>query len=81
MEKDRNFEMSQVDQPPHYKGFPKQTWEMMIDIWGKENFITYCQINAFKYKMRAGDKPNEPAEKDLAKARWYLNKIKELEAQ
>ena len=64
--------------PTHYKCFGKEVYEMMIEIWGKEHFITHCEMCAFKYKMRAGEKPNQPMETDLSKARWYLNKANEL---
>lgn len=65
--------------PNHYKNFSKEAIDMMIDIWGKEAVATYCEINAFKYKIRVGDKPDQPIERDLKKAKWYLNKAKELQ--
>ena len=64
--------------PSHYKSFSKETIDMMIDIYGKEKVATYCEINAFKYKIRIGEKPDQPIERDLDKARWYLNKASEL---
>lgn len=51
---------------------------MMIDIWGVDAFITHCEITAFKYRMRLGLKPDQPIERDLAKAQWYESKAKEL---
>jgi hypothetical protein len=35
-------------------------------------------MTAFKYRMRAGAKPDNPIEQDLAKERWYLAKAEEL---
>lgn len=67
--------MSEV-RPDHYKG-EKEVWEMMIDIWGVDRFITFCEINAFKYRMRAGKKTKDPTV-DLEKARWYEGKAEEL---
>jgi hypothetical protein len=64
--------------PNHYKGFSKETIDMMVDIWGKELVATHCEITAFKYRMRIGLKPNQPIEQDLNKSNWYLNKAKEL---
>jgi hypothetical protein len=64
--------------PNHYKGFSKETIDMMVDIWGKEAVATHCEITAFKYRMRIGSKPNQPIEQDLNKSNWYLNKAKEL---
>lgn len=67
-----------VNHPKHYNDFAKETWEMMIDIWGEDKFVAFCEMNAFKYKMRAGSKPYEPAERDLEKAKWYIDKAKEF---
>jgi hypothetical protein len=67
-----------VNHPSHYNTFGKEVIDMMIDIWGVENTIIFCEMNAFKYKMRMGDKPNQPLEQDLKKANWYLDKAKEL---
>lgn len=63
--------------PNHYKG-SKEVIEMMVDIWGNEKVSTYCEINAFKYRMRLGKKPDQPVERDLEKAKWYEAKAKEL---
>lgn len=64
--------------PNHYKSFSKEVIDMMVDIWGKEAVAIHCEITAFKYKMRAGSKPNQSIEQDISKANWYLNKAKEL---
>lgn len=64
--------------PNHYKSFSIECIDMMVSIWGKEKVATYCEINAFKYKMRLGEKPDQPVDRDLDKANWYLNKAKEL---
>jgi len=61
-----------VNSPDHYNDFSKEAWQMMLDIWGEEKFVAFCEMNAFKYKIRLGSKPNEPVERDLEKARWYL---------
>jgi len=64
--------------PNHYKKGNKEVWEMMVDIWGVDAFISHCEMNAFKYRMRAGDKPNQPVQRDIAKANWYEAKAREL---
>ena len=64
--------------PSHYKGFSKEVIDMMVDVWGKENVATHCEITSFKYRMRLGTKPDQPIERDLEKANWYINKAKEL---
>jgi hypothetical protein len=51
---------------------------MMIDVYGKEAFINFCEINAFKYRMRAGLKETESIVEDIEKAKWYENKANEL---
>lgn len=64
--------------PDHYQGMSKEVWEMMVDIWGVEAFIKHCEMTAFKYRMRVGKKPDQPVERDLEKAKWYEDKVKEL---
>jgi hypothetical protein len=64
--------------PKHYQSNTIEVWEMMLKIWGKEKFIAFCEMNAFKYRMRAGLKPDQPIERDLEKAKWYESKVKEL---
>ena len=57
--------MEQVNHPQHYKTYDVET-------------ISFCKLNAFKYRMRAGHKDN--AEQDINKALWYENKLKELQS-
>lgn len=64
--------------PDHYKQFQMETIDMMIKIWGIEVVIIHCEITAFKYKMRLGAKPDQPVERDLKKAQWYIDKANEL---
>ena len=64
--------------PEHYKKGSKEVIDMMLDIWGVEKLIAHCEMCAFKYRMRIGNKPNQPIEQDLKKAIWYENKAKEL---
>jgi hypothetical protein len=49
---------------------------MMIALYGKEKFLVFCELNAFKYRMRAGYKGD--ASQDIEKAKWYEAKMKEL---
>ena len=67
--------------PDHYKYSDLEIWEMQVAIWGPEAYITYCEINAFKYRMRMGKKPGQPHEQDLNKALWYERKAAELRAE
>lgn len=54
---------------------------MMVSIYGIEATVTWCEMTAFKYRMRVGTKPDNPVEYDLDKERWYLNKAKELRSK
>jgi hypothetical protein len=56
-----------------------QVIDMMVAIYGTEATAKYCEMNAFKYRMRAGTKPDNLLEQDLEKEKWYLNKSKELQ--
>lgn len=66
-----------IIRPAHYQS-DIEVWEQMIRIWGAEQFIIYCKINAFKYRMRAGKKPGNSIHDDIEKALWYEKKIEEL---
>lgn len=68
----------QVNHPVHYNLYEIETIEMMLAIWGVEKTITFCEMTAFKYRMRLGLKDN--IEHDLAKEKWYLEKAKQLNA-
>ena len=75
MEKNKNYDYIN---PNHYKQGSKEVIEMMQDIWGKEKLIAYCEMNAFKYRMRAGLKPEQSVQRDLEKAKWYSDKANRL---
>jgi hypothetical protein len=67
-----------VEHPSHYNHYSSETIAMMVAVWGKEKVADWCEITAFKYRMRMGTKPNNSIEQDLKKEQWYLNKAKEL---
>lgn len=69
--------LEQVNHPAHYNQYPIEIIDMMIIMFGKEATFYFCLLNAFKYRMRAGNKLN--LEEDLAKEQWYLEKAKELD--
>jgi len=76
----RNIDSENYDyvNPEHYKNSSIEVWEMMLKVWGKDKFIAHCEMCAFKYRLRLGNKPHQPIERDLEKAKWYENKAKEL---
>lgn len=64
--------------PDHYKRYSLEAIDMMRSVYGDDAVAMYCEMTAFKYRMRMGTKPGEPVEDDLKKEAWYLNKAKEL---
>lgn len=66
----------QVNHPKHYNSYPIETIDMMISIFGIRDTISFCYMNAFKYRMRLGKKDN--IEQEFNKEQWYLNKAQEL---
>lgn len=67
-----------VNHPTHYNNYDIEAIEMIERIWGRENAALWCEITAFKYRLRMGTKPGEDITRDLNKEQWYLNKAKEL---
>ena len=67
-----------VNHPSHYNTYQVECIEMMRRIWGDETTAAWCEMTAFKYRMRVGTKPDNSVEQDLAKEKWYLDKAKEL---
>lgn len=74
--KDSNYEM--VNHPTHYNQYDVEVIDMIIRIWGPEAAALWCDITAFKYRMRMGTKPDNSIEQDIKKEQWYLNKSKEI---
>lgn len=61
-----------VSHPDHYKTHAKECIVEMFILFGLDNFITFCQMNAWKYRYRAGNKANNSADQDNAKADRYI---------
>lgn len=61
----------QVNHPAHYNDYSIEVIDMMVRIWGVSSTIDFCEINAFKYRMRLGHKYN--INQDIKKERWYLD--------
>lgn len=64
-----------VNHPDHYNQGSMETIEEMLLMFGGENVITFCFMNAWKYRARAPY--NDPVQ-DLAKADWYMKVAKQL---
>ena len=78
MGNDAEYEM--VNHPSHYNQYDIEVIDMIIKIWGPEAAALWCDITAFKYRMRMGTKPDNSIEQDIKKEQWYLNKAKEIRA-
>lgn len=76
-----NKHYEEVNHPDHYNVYDVEVVEMMERIFGIEETMSWCKLNAFKYRMRAGEKPTSTVEKDLKKEKWCLNKYKELKSK
>lgn len=70
-----------VNHPQHYNNYDKEVIDMMLDIWGPKETAIFCKLNAFKYRMRMGTKPDNDISQDLKKEKWYLNKYHELKSK
>lgn len=68
----------QVNHPAHYKKNGRECIDVMIEKFGVKAVINFCECNEFKYRWRAGLKEGNSAEQDLAKAKWYADKAREL---
>lgn len=64
----------EVNHPAHYTDGGIETIDFIQAKLSPEEFRGYCRGNAMKYLSRAGKKGD--AATDLAKANWYLNRIK-----
>lgn len=73
-----NNSYENVNHPNHYNNYDVEVIDMMERIWGPEKTAIFCELNAFKYRMRMGTKPTSPISEDLEKEIWYLNKMKAL---
>lgn len=70
-----------VNHPTHYQsskinGKSIECIDAMEAVKGWYNTALFCELNAFKYNWRLGNKDNVPTE--LGKIEWYSNKAKEL---
>lgn len=59
-----------VNQPSHYQVNEKECIVEMLILFGTDDFIKYCTINAWKYRYRAGNKGD--ATEDMKKADRYI---------
>ena len=75
---EETYEM--VNHPSHYNKYDIEVIEMLRRIWGGDATALWCEMTAFKYRMRLGEKPENPVEQDLKKEKWYLEKSKSIKS-
>ena len=66
-----------VNHPAHYKrdGAMECIDEMLL-LFGKEEVMSFCKLNAWKYRYRAMDKNGK---EDINKSDYYIRMYKDLE--
>lgn len=68
---------SSVNHPKHYQNEGGlEIIDEMILLFGIEETMIFCKLNAWKYRARATKKGSE--KEDLEKANWYILKYEEL---
>ena len=64
--------------PAHYKNYSYEVIDMMERVYGTTAVVIHCELTAWKYRMRAGTKPDQPYERDLENEKWYLDRANTL---
>ena len=67
-----------VNHPSHYKMADDRDLLIMVEMYGAEEVISFCKLNALKYISRAGRKDPKRTKEDIEKAMVYLERIKHL---
>ena len=60
----------------HYLMMDIQPWDVMAAVLTREEYIGFLKGNVIKYSLRAGRKAGSD---DVAKARHYMAKLKEVQ--
>lgn len=74
----KELDKDDVNHPSHYNVHKHECIDEMIALFGVDETMAFCKLNAHKYRYRVGAKDGEAREKDLAKADWYIDKFMEL---
>ena len=67
-----------VNHPSHYKMADDRDLLIMVEMYGAEEVISFCKLNALKYISRAGRKDPKRTKEDIEKAMVYLERITHL---
>lgn len=73
--KDKNEVNDEINHPAHYTNSGMECIDEMILLFGIEETMSFCKLNAWKYRKRAFYKGGET---DIKKSDWYIAKYKEL---
>jgi len=66
-----------VNQPKHYDFFGMKAIDIIEKTLNWEEYIGFLKGTAMRYRLRAGSKPGNTIEQDMAKAEWYENEYDE----
>lgn len=71
-----NKSVDYVNNPPHYeREGAMECIDEMIMFFGIAEVMSFCKLNAWKYRYRAMDKNGQ---EDINKSDYYIKKYKEL---
>lgn len=65
-----------VNHPRHYTAGGMECIDEMIMLFGIQETMSFCKLNAWKYRARA---LNKGGQTDIDKSDWYVAKYKELQ--
>jgi hypothetical protein len=68
-------EYDAVNHPSHYTSSGMECIDEMVLLYGEEETMSFCKLNAHKYRKRA---LNKGGKEDMEKSDWYLAKYREL---
>lgn len=77
MEKSNSENYDNKGNASHYAKTRLNTMFVFEQIFGTLALMTFCEINALKYRMRMGHK-DQPLDQELKKALWYEESAKRL---
>ena len=67
-----------VNHPAHYNQGKRECIAEMELLFGPEDVAGFCKCSAYKYRTRAGIKPGNSRDQDLAKADWYIDYLDDM---
>ena len=77
-DKTSDTQKDNVNHQTYYNVHKHECIDEMIALFGVDETMAFCKLNAWKYRYRAGAKDGESKEKDLKKADEYLDMLIDL---